>query len=156
MSTTPNPPATSSSTRWAGRIVTALPVLFLLFDATIKLLQIQPVIDAFQRLGIPEHLAPVIGTLQLACVALYLVLRTALLGAVLLTGFLGGATMIHVRIGDPLFSHTLFPAYIGALAWAGLYLRDARLRALAFAPAPREERAAAVRLLARPSVVVHG
>jgi hypothetical protein len=149
------PTATSTGMRRAGWIITALPVLFLLFDATIKLLQIQPVVEAFQRLGIPGHLAPAIGTLQLACIVLHLYPPTALLGAVLLTGFLGGATMIHVRVGDPLVSHTLFPAYVGALAWAGLYLRDARLRALAFAPRPRVERAAAVPAR-RPSVVVHG
>jgi hypothetical protein len=156
MSAELNPPtATSKGMRRAGWAVTALPVLFLLFDATIKLLQIQPVVEAFQRLGIPGHLAPSIGALQLACILLYLYPRTALLGAVLLTGFLGGATLTHVRVGDPLFSHTLFPAYIGAMAWAGLYLRDARLRALAFAPRPREDRAA-VAPAYRPSVVVHG
>jgi hypothetical protein len=149
------PTATSKGMRRAGWTATALPVLFLLFDATIKLLNLPPVVEAFQRLGIPEHLAPAIGALQLACIAVYLYPRTALLGAVLLTGFLGGAILTHVRVGDPLFSHTLFPAYIGTLVWAGLYLRDARLRVLAFAPQPREARAAALPAR-RPSVVVHG
>jgi hypothetical protein len=116
--------------RWAGRVVTALPVLFLLFDLSIKLAHVQPVSDAFARLGIPDHLAVAIGALELICLAIYLAPRTAVLGAVLLTGFLGGAIMLHVRIGDPLFSHVLFPVYIGALLWAGLYLRDPRIRAL--------------------------
>jgi DoxX-like family len=116
--------------RWIGWIVTAIPVLFLIFDASIKLAHIQPVTDAFARLGIPDHLAVTIGTLELICLAVYLLPRTAVIGAVLLTGFLGGAIMIHVRIADPLFSHILFPAYIGALLWIGLYMRDLRLRAL--------------------------
>jgi DoxX-like family len=79
--------------------------------------------------------APGIGTLELACIAVYLVPRTSVLGAILLTGFLGGATATHVRVGDPLFSHVLFPSYVGALIWVGLLLRDPRLRALVALPA---------------------
>jgi hypothetical protein len=120
----------SKQRRWTGRILTAFAVLFLIFDFSIKLAHIQPVTDAFARLGIPDHLAVTIGTLELLCLAIYLLPRTAILGAVLLTGFLGGAIMLHVRVGDPLFSHILFPVYIGALLWVGLYLRDPRLRAL--------------------------
>ena len=116
--------------RWAGRVVTALPVLFLIFDFSIKLAHVQPVTDAFARLGIPDRLAVAVGILELICLAIYLVPRTAVAGAVLLTGFLGGAIMLHLRIGDPLFSHVLFPVYIGALLWLGLYLRDPRVRAL--------------------------
>lgn len=120
----------SARKRWVGRIVTALPVLFLIFDLSIKLVHIQPVTDAFAKLGIPDHLSVTIGLLELLCLAVYLIPRTAVLGAVLCTGFLGGAIMIHVRIGDPLFSHVLFPVYIGGLLWLGLYLRDPRVRTL--------------------------
>lgn len=127
----PSAPApTSNRSPWAWRIITAPPVLFLIFDGTIKLARIQPVIDAFARMGIPDALAQAIGTLELACLGLYLAPRTAPLGAVLLTGFLGGAIAMHVRIGDPLASHTFFPLYVGALLWAGLVLRDARVRGL--------------------------
>jgi hypothetical protein len=122
--------APSKQRRWIGRIVTAIAVLFLIFDFSIKLAHIQPVTDAFARLGIPDHLAVAIGMLELICLAIYLIPRTAVFGAVMLTGFLGGAIMLHVRIGDPLFSHILFPVYIGALLWIGLYLRDPRLRVL--------------------------
>ena len=120
----------STRRRWVGRIVTALPVLFLIFDLSIKLAHIQPVTDAFAKLGIPDDLAVTIGVLELLCLVVYLIPRTAVLGAILCTGFLGGAIMIHVRIGDPLFSHILFPVYVGGLLWLGLYLRDPRIRTL--------------------------
>ena len=120
----------SNRTRWAGRAVSTLPVLFLSFDSVIKLAHFQPVTAAFARLGLPDRLAEGIGALELVLLALYLVPRTAPLGAVLLTGFLGGAVVLHVRVGDPLASHTVFPIYVGALFWAGLYLRDVRVRAL--------------------------
>ena len=116
---------------WAGRLLSTLAVLFLLFDSAIKLIRIPPVVEAFTRLGIPVNLARGIGVLELACVVVYLVPRTAIPGAILLTGFLGGAVLTHVRVGDPLFSHVLFPTYIGALSWGGLFLRD-RLQALIF------------------------
>jgi DoxX-like family len=115
---------------WTGRVLTAFAVLFLVFDLTIKLLHIVPVTESFARLGIPDHLALTIGALELFCLVVYLIPRTAVLGAILLTGFLGGAIMLHVRVGDPLFSHVLFPSYIGAMLWIGLYLRDSRLRTL--------------------------
>jgi hypothetical protein len=115
---------------WTGRIISAIPVLFLIFDAFIKFTNIAPVIDAFQRLGIPVSLAKVIGTLELICLVLYLIPRTSIFGAILFTGFLGGAVAIHVRVGDPLFSHVLFPIYVGLLLWIGLYLRNERLREL--------------------------
>lgn len=118
----------SARTLWAGRLVAALPVLFLLFDASIKLARIQPVIDSFQRLGYDANIAPLIGLLQLAFLGVYLVPRTAVIGAVLLTGFLGGAVATQVRVGSPLFSHVLFPVYVALPLWAGLYMRDARLR----------------------------
>jgi hypothetical protein len=116
--------------RWIGYLVTAVPVLFLIMDSGIKLAHVRPVTEEFARLGVPDRLAVTVGILELICLAVYLVRRTALLGAVLLTGFLGGAIMLHVRIGDPLLSHILFPVYIGALLWAGLYLRDRRLQSL--------------------------
>jgi hypothetical protein len=115
---------------WAGRVIGALPVLFLLFDGVIKLLNIEPVTESFTRLGYSPSVAAGIGILELACVAIYLIPRTAALGGVLLTGFLGGAIATHLRVGDPLFTHVLFPVYVAALLWGGLLLRNARLRAL--------------------------
>jgi hypothetical protein len=123
-------PAVASSSRvLAGRIVTALPVLFLAFDTAIKLVRIEPVVQSFRELGYPVSLARGIGLLELVCLSFYLVPRTAPIGAVLLTGYLGGAIATHVRIESPLLSHTLFPIYVGALLWLGLYLRDRRVRA---------------------------
>jgi hypothetical protein len=116
--------------RWAGRVLSGLAVLFLLWDGVIKLLVLAPVAEAFVRLGYPVSLAGAIGTLELACLAIYVVPRTSLLGAVLLTGFLGGAVATHVRVGDPLLTHALFPLYVGALVWGGLVLRDQRVRAI--------------------------
>ena len=113
-----------------SRVLGGLAVLFLVFDASIKLAVIPPVVDAFARLGLPVALAQGVGVLELFCVAVYLFPSTAALGAVLLTGFLGGAIAIHVRVGDPLFSHVLFPVYVGALLWTALFLRDERIRAL--------------------------
>jgi DoxX-like family len=115
---------------WAGRIILALPVLFLVFDTVIKLARIAPVVESFEQLGYPASLALAIGLIELACIAIFLVPHTSILGAILLTGYLGGAVATHVRIGSPLFSHVLFPVYVGALIWAGLYLRESRLRAL--------------------------
>ena len=129
--------AGSTKARWAGRILSALAVLFLTWDGVIKLVTIAPVVEAFARLGYPVSLAVGIGALEIACVAVYVVPRTSLLGAVLLTGYLGGAIATHVRVQDPFFTHVVFPIYVAALIWIGLLLRDARVRALtkqAFAP----------------------
>ena len=117
----------------AGFAVSALPVLFLLFDSVIKLLVIPPVVESFAQLGYPVSLARGIGVLELGCLMLYVLPRTAVLGAIVLTGFLGGAISTHLRIGDPLFSHVLFPVYVGLLVWGGLFLRNDTLRALLFA-----------------------
>jgi hypothetical protein len=114
----------------AGRALSGLAVLFLLFDATIKLLVIPPVVASFGELGYPARLAPAIGIVELICVLAYLVPRTALFGAVLLTGYLGGAVASNLRIGSPLLTHVLFPIYVAALVWGGLVLRDRWLRAL--------------------------
>lgn len=118
----------------SGRILTAIPVLFLAFDGAIKLSHIQAVAEGSQRLGLPAAYVPAIGIVLLCCVALYAIPRTAPLGAVLLTGYLGGAIFAHVRIGDPLFSHVLFPTYVAVMIWGGLYLRDERVRRLVAQP----------------------
>ena len=115
---------------WAGRIISGLLVAFLLFDGAIKLVPLDVVITTSQELGIPAHLARTLGVLTLVCTLLYAFPRTAVLGAILLTGYIGGAIYVHVRAGSPMFSHTLFGVYLGLLAWGGLWLRDARLRAL--------------------------
>ena len=115
---------------WAGSIISALAVLFLLFDSVIKLMLPAPVVESFNQLGYPPKYALGIGILELLCVVVYVIPRTSVLGAVLLTGYLGGAVATHVRIGSPLFTHTLFPIYIGLLFWSGLFLREDRLRAL--------------------------
>lgn len=114
--------------QWAGRILSGLVSLFLVFEGVIKLMNIPAVIEASEKAGLPGHLIAPIGVVLLACVALYVIPRTAVLGAVLLTGYLGGAILAHLRIGDPLLSHTLFPIYVGAMLWVGLYLRDDRVR----------------------------
>lgn len=114
----------------AGRILTALPVSFLLFDTSIHLLNIDPVVDAFTRLGYPSGIAPAIGFVELLCLVTFLIPRTAMVGAVMLTGFLGGAIATHVRVGDPLVTHVFFPGYVALLLWAGLYPHDVRTRAL--------------------------
>jgi hypothetical protein len=123
---------TSNKALWTGRILSGLVVLFLLVDSGFKLIRPlpAPAVQAFGQLGYPVGLAAGIGILLLACVALYAVPRTSVLGAILLTGYLGGAVASHVRVGDPWFSHALFPVYIGLFIWGGLYLRDQRLRAL--------------------------
>jgi DoxX-like protein len=124
-------PATSTSPRrWPGRVLSGVPAAFLAFDAAIKLANPAFVTEASVKAGIPPELAVGLGVLLAACLALYLIPRTAPIGAVLLTGYLGGAVLTHLRIGDPLISHTLFPIYVGALLWAGLYLRDDRVRRL--------------------------
>jgi hypothetical protein len=119
-----------TKTTWPARIFFTLPVLFLAFDVLVKLVAPGPVAEASAKLGMPAHLAVPIGLVLAACLALYVVRRTAPLGAVLLTGYLCGAVFAHVRVGDPMLTHTLFPIYVGAMLWIGLYLRDARVRAL--------------------------
>ncbi|MGL4287097.1 MAG: DoxX family protein [Phreatobacter sp.] len=113
-----------------GWTLSGLVILFLLFDTTIKLIKIEPVVTALAELGYPDSVARPIGLIVLVCAVLYAMPKTSILGAVLLTGLLGGAIASHVRIDSPLFSHTFFGVYLGILAWGGLFLRDARLRAL--------------------------
>ena len=113
-----------------GRVLSTLPVLFLVFDVGIKLSGVPAVAESMTQLGWPLSAVTGVAILELICLALYLIPRTSVLGVVLLTGYLGGAIATHVRVGNPLFSHVLFPVYVAALLWGGLYLRDARLRAL--------------------------
>jgi hypothetical protein len=115
---------------WAGRIMSGIVVLFLVFDATGKLMVVDPVVKGMAELGYPVPLAPVIGIILLICTALYVIPRTAPLGAMLLTGYLGGAVASQLRIGKPLLGYTMFPIYVAVLAWGGLYLRDSRVRGL--------------------------
>jgi DoxX-like protein len=120
-----------------GRILTGLVTAFLLFDVTLKLLHPPMVVEGTAKLGYPESSILVTAVLLLGCLALYSIPRTAALGAVLLTGYLGGAVATHLRVGDPLPSHTLFPVYVGVLIWAGLVLRRPPLASLLGLPAPR-------------------
>jgi hypothetical protein len=123
------PAAVPRRTFWAGRVVSALPALFLLVDAVMKLVKPAPVAEATLALGYPESVILGLGIVLLACTLLYLIPRTAVLGAILLTGYLGGAVATHVRVGDGTFS-VVFPVILGAFLWAGLYLRDERVRSL--------------------------
>jgi DoxX-like family len=109
------PVSISVSHRWIGRTLTALPVLFLLFDSALKLANAAPGLETMPQLGYAPEIARSIGLLELFCVLLYLTPRLQVLGAVVLTGYLGGAVATHVRVGNPLFSHVLFPVYIAAL-----------------------------------------
>jgi hypothetical protein len=114
-----------------GWILSGLVIAFMLMDATMKLLALPVVLEASGPLGFPgARMARMLGAILLACTALYLFPRTAFIGAVLMTAFLGGAVATHVRVGSPLFTHTLFGVYLGVMMWAGLVLRDPRLREL--------------------------
>lgn len=126
---TPTAPV-SKPALWTGWILSTLIILFMIMDGVVKLIKIQPVLESCIRMQIPVSVIAPIGIVGLVCTLIYAIPRTALLGAVLLTGYFGGAVCLHLRINDPLFSHTLFPTYLGAVAWVGLYLRDPRLRAL--------------------------
>lgn len=123
--------ATIAGARWAGRALSALVIAFLLLDGVIKLVPLDVVIQTLVELGYrPDAgIARGIGVLTLGCALLYAWPRTSLLGAVLLTGLLGGAMATHLRAGSPVASHLLFGLYLGVAAWAGLWLRDPRVRA---------------------------
>ena len=116
--------------RWAGRVLSGLVVLFLTFDTGFKLIVSPEAVQGTLDLGYPTTVLPILAVLELICLALYLVPRTAIAGAVLWTGYLGGAIATHLRLDNPLFSHTLFPIYVAVLLWGGLYLRDRRVAAL--------------------------
>ena len=122
----------SGPARWLGRILSGIVILFLLFDGAIKLVPWPIVTETMDRMGYgsSESLARSLGAITIVCTVLYAVPPTSILGAILLTGYLGGAMASHVRVGSPLFSHLLFGFYLGVMVWGGLWLRDRRLRAL--------------------------
>ena len=122
----PSPAPVSKKMLWTGRIMSTLPVLVLLMSAAMKLLKPPGLAAGFSHLGIPESHALGLGLLELACTVAYVIPRTSILGAILLTAYLGGATAIHVRVGDPYFATPI----LGVLVWGGLFLREPRLRTL--------------------------
>jgi hypothetical protein len=124
--------APSRSRLWTSRILSTLTVLFLIMDIVFKFIRPIPpqVLQSVAQLGLQPGLLTAIGVLLLICTVLYVIPATSVLGAVLLTGYLGGAISLQVRVGNPLFGYVLFPVYIGVLMWAGLYLRESRLHAL--------------------------
>src|ERR1700681_3482221 len=117
---------------WTGRVLSGLVIMFLLFDGAIKLVPWPIVTETMDRMGYgsSDRLARSLGAITIVCTVLYAVPPTSILGAILLTGYLGGAMASHVRIGSPLFSHLLFGFYLGVMVWGGLWLRDRRLRTL--------------------------
>jgi hypothetical protein len=115
---------------WTGRVLAGLVTAFLLFDAIIHLMRPAPVVEAFAKLHLPLSLAVELGVIELLCIALYVIPQTSILGAVLLTGYLGGAVAIQMTTSNSLFGEILFPVYVGIVLWAGIYLRDGKLRAL--------------------------
>jgi len=122
----------SKPARWLGRVLSGLVIFFLLFDGAIKLVPWPVVTETMDRIGhgSSESLARTLGVITVACTILYAIPPTSILGAILLTGYLGGAMASHLRIGSPLFTHTLFGFYFGLMVWGGLWLRDRSLRAL--------------------------
>jgi hypothetical protein len=120
----------SNKAAWTGRVLSGLAVLFFLFDSAAKLARSAPSLKGTVELGFPESAVVPIGIILLACTVVYLIPRASIVGAVLLTGYLGGAVAAQLRAGNPLASHTLFPIYVAVLVWGGLYLRDERVRAL--------------------------
>jgi hypothetical protein len=122
----------SSKAVWTGRILSGLVILFMLFDSGIKLVPLDIVMQTNAQLGYPDsvNLARGLGILGLICTILYAYPRTSVLGAILLTGYLGGAIATQLRVGSPVFSHLLFGVYLGLLVWGGLFLRNERVRAL--------------------------
>ncbi len=123
-------PVTPTLLLWIGRVLTGLFTLFMLFDTGIKLLNLKIVEESMAALGYPPGLGGPIGGLEAILLALYLIRRTSVLGAVLFTGVFGGAIASHLRMGDPLLTHVLFGVYLGLFAWGGLWLRDPKLREL--------------------------
>ena len=130
MATYAAPNTVSTRRLWTGRVLSGLGALFMLFDGVIHILKIAPVVDAFAQLGFPLGTSRALGVIEIICVAIYLLPSTSVLGAILLTGYLGGAIATQVRVGAPLFSTTLFPIYVALFLWGGLYFRDERVRSL--------------------------
>jgi len=121
---------TSPIMMWCGRVLSGLVVLFLLFDGTIKVLEMDIATQTTAQLGYPVSVVFGLGILTLIIAVLYAIPRTSVFGGILLTGLLGGAIATHLRVASPIFTHLLFPAYLGLVAWGGLLLRDAPLRGL--------------------------
>ena len=132
MPTIAEKPPVSKPALWMGRVLSGLVILFLLFDGAIKLVPWPVVTETMDRIGYgsSETLARSLGIITIVCTVLYAIPPTSILGAILLTGYLGGAIASHVRIGSPLFTHVLFGVYLGVMLWGGLWLRDRNLRAL--------------------------
>ena len=126
MLTNTQPASPSNGVIWAGGIITGLVVLFLAFDGVTKVIKVAPVVEASEKLGVPPHTLVGVGIVLLACTAIYAIPQTAVLGAILLTGYLGGAAAIHVRAGSGAFP-VAFSIAFGMLAWVGLVLREPRL-----------------------------
>lgn len=124
--------STSRKSSWAGWAMSGLVIAFLLMDAIMKLFTLPVVVEANASLGWQDdaETARALGAVLLIATLIYFAPPTAVLGAILLTGYLGGAVAAHVRVGNPLFTHVLFGVYVGAILWGGLFLRDARVRAL--------------------------
>jgi DoxX-like protein len=122
----------SKTARWTGRTLSGVVVLFLLLDGGMKLLPLQIVTETMDKMGYgaSDNLARSLGLITIVCTVLYALPPTSILGAILLTGYLGGAIASHVRIDSPLFSHTLFGLYLGLMLWGGLWLRDGTIRSL--------------------------
>ena len=125
-----SPVVSSGKAVWCGRVLSGIAVAFLAFDAAMKLMALKPAVEGTLQLGYPASVLLPLGLIQLACLILYLIPRTAIIGAVLWTGYLGGAVATHVRMGNPLFTHVLFPIYVAVLLWGGLRLRDRRVKVL--------------------------
>jgi hypothetical protein len=123
-------PSSGRAMLWTGWTLSGVVIAFMVFDTTLKLLDLPVVADASRQLGLPVELDRVIGVLELVSLVLYAWPRTAVLGAILLTAIFGGAIVSHLRLFDPLFSHTLFGVYLGLLAWGGLWFRSPALRRL--------------------------
>jgi hypothetical protein len=117
----------SKAALWTGRVMSALPVLLILLGSVMKLMKHPSVLEGFARAGVPERLILPVGLIELVCVVVYVIPRTSILGAILMTGLLGGATITTLRVGDPTYP---MPVILVMLAWGGLYMRDVRLRAL--------------------------
>jgi len=120
---------TSKKMLWTGRVISALPVLFLLMDGVMKLFKPRVVVEATIQLGYPESVIVGLGIVLITCTVFYIIPTTSILGAILLTGYLGGAVATHVRVGEGLFP-VLFPVIVGVLVWGGLWLRDESVRTL--------------------------
>ena len=128
--TNASPTTTPKRMRWVSFILSGLVILFMLMDATMKLMHLPVVLETTAQLGWPVASVVPVGVVLLICTALYVFPRTSVLGAILLTAYLGGTVATHARIGSPIFSHMLFGVYLCVMLWGGLYLRDERLRAL--------------------------